>query len=244
MRDLIRSEFRKLRSTRTVYGLLAGAVALVTVAAIGTVSDTSVAELTGPLHSRVFLNVLPFVLPVFLLSLGIRAFAEEFHHGSIVPTLLATPDRRRVLLAKLVVMAGATVVFVVAVETVAIGLGLVLASAKGATVIVVAAPLAASIGKLLGLGLLWSWIGVGVGLVVKHQVAAVAGSLIWLLIGEQLVGALASDIARFLPAHAANAVFGGEPGSLAPLAGGLVLAGWAAGAMVLGDKVMERRDIA
>ena len=244
MRDLIRSEFRKLRSTRTVYGLLAGAVALVTIAAIGTVNDTSVSELTGPVHSRVFMNVLPFVIPVFLMSLGIRAFADEFQHGSIVPTLLASPHRRRVLAAKLAVMAAAAAVFVVAVEAVAIGVGTALATAKGATVAVAVTPLAGSIGSLLGLCLLWGWIGVGLGLAVKHQVAAVAGSLIWLLIGEQLVGSLVSDVARFLPAHASNGVFSGQPGLLAPLAGGVVLAGWTVAAVAVGERLMNRRDIA
>lgn len=244
MRDLIRSEFRKLRSTRTVYGLLAGAGALVTIAAIGTVNDTSVAELTGPVHSRVFMNVLPFVIPVFLMSLGIRAFADEFQHGSIVPTLLASPHRRRVLKAKLAVMAGAAVVFVAVVESAAIGFGMALATAKGAAVTVAVTPLAGSIGSLLGLGLLWGWIGVGLGLAVKHQVAAVAGSLIWLLIGEQLLASLVSDVARFLPAHASNGVFSGEPGLLAPLAGGIVLAGWTAVAVAVGERLMNRRDIA
>lgn len=243
MRDLIRSEYRKLRTTRAVYGLLAGAVALVTFAVIGIVNDSSAAELSGPVQTRGFLNALPFVLPVFLLSLGIRAFAEEFHHGSIVPTLLASPVRRRVLLAKLVVMAGTTVVFVVVVGGVAIGLGTVLAAGKGAVVTVAVAALVATIGKLLGVTALWAAIGVGVGLAVKHQVVAVAGALIWLFVGEQLLGALASGVARFLPTHAANAVFGGEPGSLAPVPAALMLAAWAVAALAAGAAAMSRRDI-
>jgi ABC-2 type transport system permease protein len=243
MRELVRSEFRKIRTTRTVYGLLAGAVALVVLAAIGTVHDTGVAALSGPLHEAVFMHVLPFVPPVFLLSLGIRAFTEEFRYGSIVPTLLASPDRRRVLIAKLVVMTGAAVVFVIATSAVSIGLGTALAVAKGASITVAAAPLAATIGKLLGVAALWGGIGLGVGLVVKHQVAAAVGALIWLFVGEQLVGALASGVARFLPAHAANGVFSVQAGLLAPLAAGVVLVIWTVGALVAGVVVMERRDV-
>jgi ABC-2 type transport system permease protein len=244
MRDLIRSEFRKIRTTRTVYGLLAGAVALVVLAAIGTVHDSAIADLSGPLHTAVFMNVLPFVLPVFLLSLGIRAFTEEFQYGSIVPTLLASPDRRRVLVAKLVVMTGAAVVFVAVTGGVSIGLGTVLATMKGATITVAAAPLAATIGKLLGLAALFGGIGLGVGLVVKHQVAAAVGSLIWLFVGEQLIGALTPGVARFLPGHAANGVFATDPGLLAPLAAAVVLVGWATAALIAGATVMDRRDIA
>jgi ABC-2 type transport system permease protein len=244
MRDLVRSEFRKLCTTRTVYGLLAGAVALVVVAAIGTVHDTGVATLSGPLHAAVFMHVLPFVLPVFLLALGIRAITEEFRFGSIVPTLLASPDRRRMIFAKLAVMTGAAVVFVAATSAVAIGLGTTLAVAKGASITVVIAPLAAMIGKLLGVAALWAGIGLGVGLVVKHQVAAAVGALIWLFVGEQLVGALASGIARFLPAHAANGVFSVQAGLLAPLAATVVLVAWTVGALIAGTIVMERRDVA
>lgn len=244
MRDLIRAEFRKIRTTRTVYGLLAGAVALVALAAIGTVHDTAIADLSGPLHTAVFMNVLPFVLPVFLLSLGIRAFTEEFQYGSIVPTLLASPDRCRVLVAKLVVMTGAAAVFVAVTGGVSIGLGMVLATAKGATITVAAAPLAATIGKLLGLATLFGGIGLGVGLVVKHQVAAAIGALIWLFVGEQLVGALAPGVARFLPGRAANGVFATDPGLLAPVAAALVLVGWATAALAAGATVMDRRDIA
>lgn len=244
MRDLIRAEFRKIRTTRTVYGLLAGAVALVVLAAIGTVHDTSIADLSGPLHTAVFMNVLPFVLPVFLLSLGIRAFTEEFQYGSIVPTLLASPDRRRVLVAKLVVMTGAAVVFVAVTGGVSIGLGTVLATVKGASITVAAAALAATFGKLLGLAALFGGIGLGVGLVVKHQVAAAVGALIWLLVGEQLIGALTPGVARFLPGHAANGVFATDPALLAPLAAAVVLVGWATAALVAGATVMDRRDIA
>jgi ABC-2 type transport system permease protein len=244
MRNQIRAELRKLTTTRTTLGLLAGVVALVAVAAIGTVHDTSVAELSGPLHSRVFLNVLPFVLPVFVLALGIRAFAEEFHHGSIVPTFLATPGRRRVLMAKLAAIAVATTVLVLAAYATAVGLGLALAVGKGATISMAAAPLAASVGRLLAVSLLWGAIGVGVGSTVKHQVAAVAGALVWLFVGEQLVGGLAAGVARYLPSHASLGAFGTDPGLLAPVAGGLVLAAWAAVALVAGDTAMQRRDIA
>jgi len=244
MNELIRSEFRKLRTTRGVFGLAAAALALIALAVIGIVKDSSVAELSGPLHSRGFLNVLPILLPVFLLAIGIRSFTEEFRHGSIVPTLLASPRRRRVLLAKLVTTTAVVGLIVVAAEAVAIGLGLTLATAQGATITISAGSVAASIGTLLAVAVLWAGIGVGVGLIVTHQAAALVGAVIWLLLGEQLVGAVWSGAARFLPAGAANGVFGSEPGLLAPLAAGSVLAGWTAASLATGALVMDRRDIA
>jgi ABC-2 type transport system permease protein len=91
---------------------------------------------------------------------------------------------------------------------------------------------------------LWAAIGVGVGLVVKHQVAAAVGTLIWLFAGENIVGAVVPGLARYLPVHAAYAVFLGEAGMLSPTAGGIALAAWTAVALGAGAVVMQRRDIA
>ena len=49
-----------------------------------------------------FLTVPMGIAWAFVLILGLRSFTDEFRFGSIVPTLLANPDRRRVLVAKLV----------------------------------------------------------------------------------------------------------------------------------------------
>jgi ABC-type transport system involved in multi-copper enzyme maturation permease subunit len=224
--------------------MVLGATALIILGVIGTVHDSSLAQLSVPLHQQGFLGVVRFVMPVFPLALGIRMFTDEFRHGTIVPTLLASPDRRRVLTAKVAVMVGAAVVFVVVSVAVAIGLGAALVSAKGIEITVATGPLLAEIGRILVVTMLWAAMGVGVGLVVKHQVAAAVGALIWLLAGENIVGAVFSGIARYLPAHASYGVFGGQTGVLAPAAAGIVLAAWTAVALGAGAVVMQRRDIA
>jgi ABC-2 type transport system permease protein len=244
MKDLIRSEVRKLGTTRTPYAMLLGATAMIILGVIGTVHDASIPQLRVPLHQQMFLGVVRFVMPVFPLALGIRMFTDEFRHGSIVPTLLASPDRLRVLTAKVAVMVGAAVVFVVVSVAIATGLGWALVSAKGAAITVAAVPMLGEIGRILVVTVLWAAIGVGVGLVVKHQVAAAVGALIWLLAGENIVGAVFSGIARYLPVHAAYGVFGGQVGSLAPMAAGIVLTAWTAVALGAGAAVMRRRDIA
>ena len=244
MKDLIRSEFRKLSTTRTPYAMLLGATAMIILGVIGTVHDASIAQLRVPLHQQVFLGVVRFVMPVFPLALGIRMFTEEFRHGSIVPTLLANPDRRQVLMAKVTVMVGAAMLFVAVSVAVATGLGWALLSAKGVAITVAAVPMLAEIGRILVVTVLWAAIGVGVGLVVKHQVAAAVGTLLWLFVGENLVGALSTSIARYLPVHAAYSVFGGDVGMLAPMTAGIVLAAWTAVALGAGAVVMQRRDIA
>jgi ABC-type transport system involved in multi-copper enzyme maturation permease subunit len=124
MRHQIASEIRKLTSTRSAYWLLAG---LVLVVAFGTASvvgaDQMTTDLDAPLQRQPFLLFPMTVTTVFTMILGIRSFTDEFRHGSIVPTLLASPDRRRVLGAKLVAVAGASVVYAVAAFGTAIAAG-------------------------------------------------------------------------------------------------------------------------
>ena len=71
------------------------------------------------------------VIPVFVLILGIRSFTDEFRHGSVVPTFLATPERRRVLVAKFVVIAGTAAAFTIASLSFGTGLAMAFLAAKG-----------------------------------------------------------------------------------------------------------------
>jgi ABC-type transport system involved in multi-copper enzyme maturation permease subunit len=99
--------------------------------------------------------------------------------------------------------------------------------------------------KVVGVCLLWSAIGLGVGMVVSHQVAAIVGSLVWLFALENLLDALAPSLARYLPGHAGMSALGVEAyGTLGPLSGAWVLAGWAAVCLALGAGRFRRRDIA
>ena len=117
------------------------------------------------------------------------------------------------------------------------GAALVFAVAAAATVIAVASlvltidgvavtagsidALVALLAKVAGVCLLWSTIGLGVGMVVSHQVAAIVGSLVWLFAIENLLGALAPRFARFLPGQAGMSALGIVPGdTLEPLDGG------------------------
>ena len=94
--------------------------------------------------------------------------------------------------------------------------------------------------------MLWSAIGLGVGLFVSHQVAAIVGSLVWLLVGESLVEVVSAGVAKFLPAHAGTALLGissSDATLVAPLVGAALLAGWAALSLGAGSRAFARRDI-
>ena len=244
MRNQIASEVGKLTSTRSIYAMLAGLVAIVAIGVVATTTDGEPGSLIAPLEHQVFLNVSLTIAPLFGLLLGLRSFTDEFRYGSIVPTLLASPNRRRVLGAKLVATAGGGVALTLAATAVSIAIGVPLLVAKGVEITWSAPAMAEVIGRLVGATMLWTAIGVGVGLAVKHQVAAIAGALVWLLAAEGIFSGLVPDVAKYFPGAAGFAVVGINPAELlTPTMGALLLGGYAAVAVASGAILMQRRDI-
>lgn len=244
MKAQIVSEFRKLRTTRSAWGLLAGVLALLALGVVGVLWESSQTVLAKPLAAQPMFHVALSLTWVFVMILGVRSFTDEFRNGSIVPTLLADPDRRRVLAAKLFAMGAAAVIFTVAAAGLTLAIGLPWIAANGVAIDIPVGPLALWFGKLLLIDVSFAVIGVGVGLAVRHQVAAIVGSLVVVTIVENLMDALAPAIARYLPAAGAWSLAGMGGAFMRPIGGALVLAAWALGAVVAGAWLMERRDIA
>ena len=244
MRSQIASEFRKLATTRSIYAMAAGLAVIVGLGVVAIVTDTGAGDMAGPLERQAFLHVSLTIAPLFGLLLGLRSFTDEFRYGSIVPTLLASPDRRKVIGAKLVPTAGGGVALTLAATAVSIAIGVPLLVAKGVEVTWSASAMAEVVGRLLGATVLWTAIGVGVGLAVKHQVAAIAGALVWLLAAEGIFSGLVPNVAKYFPGAAGFAVVGIDPAELlTPVMGALLLGGYAAAAVVVGAIVMQSRDI-
>jgi len=244
MRNQIASEFRKLTTTRSVYAMLAGLVVIVALGVVATTTDGQPGSLLVPLEHQVFLNVSLTIAPLFGLLLGLRSFTDEFRYGSIVPTLLASPVRRRVVGAKLVATAGGAVVLALAAVAISIAVGVPILMVKGIEVTWSTTGLAGVVGRLIGATVLWTAIGVGVGLAVKHQVAAIAGALVWILAAEGIFSGLVPDVARYFPGAAGFALVGINAAELlTPSLGAVMLAGYALVALATGAVLMQRRDI-
>ncbi|OLT50922.1 hypothetical protein [Cellulosimicrobium sp. CUA-896] len=194
---------------------------------------------------------------VCMLLLGALAVTTDFRTGGVVPTALVQPSRLRVLAGK----AGAT-----ATVALLVGAGLVVVSAAGLLVALTTTPdarLALPAGEVLGIwarGLavlvLLAWFGLGLGTLVRGQVATivVVGALVLL---EPLVrGAVAllsggtSAAAEWLPLGLGSLASAGPgAGGLlagAPFGAAVALAGLAAWAAVLlggGAWSFVRRDV-
>jgi|SoiMetStandDraft_2_1073263.scaffolds.fasta_scaffold08647_3 ABC-2 type transport system permease protein len=248
MTRLVRAEFAKLGTTRFIYGLAAGMAvfAVLAVVAVGTAAGTQ----GNPSLSA---DSLPMFVagPVALVSgaallLGILGVAGEFRHQTISQTFLVTPDRGRVVAAKLVAypLAGIALALTTLAVTAAVGAGWL--AAKGITPSLLDARLGRVVGvALLGAGLC-GLVGVGVGALVRNQVAALVGTLVWVLVVEGLLMGLvnAPSLGRWLPSAAAAAAITSPGGAhLSRLAGTLVFAGYGLALALAGTRLMVRRDI-
>jgi ABC-2 type transport system permease protein len=244
MRNQIASEFRKLTTTRSMYAMLAGLIAIVGLGVVATTTDGRPSSLLAPLEHQVFLNVSLTIAPLFGLLLGLRSFTDEFRYGSIVPTLLASPVRRRVLGAKLVATAGGGVALSLAAMAITVGVGVPILIGKGIDLTWSTGAMSVVVGRLIAATVLWTAIGIGLGLAVKHQVAAIAGALVWLLAAEGILSGLVPDVAKYFPGAAGFAIVGINSAELlTPSLGAVLLGGYALVALATGAVLMQRRDI-
>ncbi len=244
MQGLVRAEVVKLVTTRTATGLVLGATAVAVLGTFSTTMSGEVAELSVSLHEQQFFVLASIYLSLFALVLGVRAFTDEFRHGSIVPTLLVAPKRTRLLAAKALTYAGAGAVLTVVAQAAMVAVATVLLQARGSGATVGKSDVAAMAG-LVAAGGLWAAIGVAVGALVRHQVAAVVGALVWVLLIENLGSALLGDAGRYLPGQAgrALAVAGQGEQLLYPATGALLLAAYALVVTVAASASMARTDI-
>jgi len=239
------AELFKLRTTRTSWGVTLGSLAIVVII-------STIAALAGdfsPTDEEADLLEIAGLVQIFALVLGILIVATEFRHGTITPSLLAVPDRVRLLLAKLLAAlgAGALLGLVAATVCALIVLGLLSArdvdiaeSTTGETLKLIAGNVAASA--------LFAGIGVGLGALLRNQVGAIIGALGWLFLVEPLLTIIPGFddvISKWFPSGAANATAGtaSSEDALGQVPAGLLLAAYAAAFLAAGIVIMRRRDI-
>jgi ABC-2 type transport system permease protein len=242
---LIRAEFTKLRTTRLIYGVAAVMAAFAVLAVAANILDRQGAP---PLAANSF----PMLVggPVTLLSgaallLGILGMAGEFRHQTVTQTFLVTPDRGRVVAAKLVAypLAGIALALSILAVTAAVAIGWL--AAEGITPSLLDARLGrVLLGAVLAAGLC-GLVGVGVAALVRNQVAALVGVAVWVLLVEGLLMSLLNtpSLGKWLPSAAAAALTNPGGAQLSRLAGTLVLAGYALALALIGTRLVVRRDI-
>jgi len=266
----IRAEFRKVASTRLWWGLLIPVALL-----------SSMINLFGGVFTAAFpeSEQLPLLLGSVAYSLGLSgvfaavhgvvAAAGEYRHRTITTTYLTTRGRTPVLVAKMLVSAGVGACYALATVVTGVLAG---TAADGGAAFPGVGSLAAT--ALIGVAVsaLWGALGAAFGTAVSNQVSALVALLLYLMVGELLIGALLEAaesgtvraMSSYLPGNAGEVAIYGIPvteiagpvtgpqvvellaGVTDPPGWGvalLVLAAWTAGVGAVGWLVAARRDI-
>jgi ABC-2 type transport system permease protein len=246
---LIRSELLKQRTTRTSLLLLLWMAALILLLVLLHVFTLSTAHLSAEDGQLKVVGWGTTVGALFAALSGAMSVTSEIRHGTIRPTFLISPRRRRVIAAKLAVGA-----------LTGLGVGLL---AEAFTAAITAAGLAVrgihiqlTIGDYLQLltggaavGAIFAAIGLGIGAAVRQQVGVVAGLCVWLLLIETTLIGNVPSAGKFAPGAAAGALTGAiqtQSASklVAPGVGLLLLAAYAGVAAATGASLTNRRDVA
>jgi hypothetical protein len=114
---------------------------------------------------------------VFPLLIGTLLVTNEFRHKTLTPTFLATPRRGIALGGKLAAAVVMGVLYAAVALVAAVGIGAAALAAFGIDTRLGETDTWAMIGRIVASFVLWTLIGVGVGTLVRNQVAAVVGVL-------------------------------------------------------------------
>jgi ABC-type transport system involved in multi-copper enzyme maturation permease subunit len=239
----VKAELLKVRSTRTTAGLLVGMILLTLLIVILSGLLTHPDALASQ-RDQLDLFGNGGVALIFSSLAGVLLITSEFRYGTIHPTLLFTPRRWRVLTAKLTAGLLTGLAFGAAAVGLALGIGSLILTARGIPPALHGEQIALLIaGGLAGVALRGA-LGVGLGALVRNQVAAVIGLLAWDFVINGLLFGLAPAVGRFMPTLAANALMGLKtPHLLPPAAGGGVLLAWTLTLAIAGLALTQRRDV-
>ena len=244
----LRSELLKQRTTRTTFLLLAWLVGLVLLVVALHVASFGANDLARENNQMRILGLGTTLGVLFAALVGALSVTAEFRTGTIRPTLLVTPRRTTVIVAKVgtSMLIGAAVGLLA--ETLNAGAEAAGLALRGIDVRLGAGDYAQLLAGGALAGALFGALGVGVGAILRNQVAAVAALCVWLLLLEPLLLGDLPSVAKYAPEASAGAIAGAIQSQLAdalvaPAAGVLLLAIYVTAATVAGALAINRRDV-
>jgi hypothetical protein len=245
----LRSEWIKLRSLRSTPAILALTVVVgvllswILATFVKTDPDTDQAFTIG--DTFIFSTWLTTVLAVIM---GTLVFTSEVQHGTLANALIAQPARWVTVAAKAMIASGFGLVMGIAGMAAGLG-GAVLGGLDAGDTSGMAAT------ALWGLLLttMAPVFGLGAGLLIRHSSVAISLVLVWALVVENLIKALAPpDLSRFMPFSAANGLLGitaaGDTpetvaAALSRVQDAFLFGGYTVAALTVGTVLLYRRDI-
>jgi ABC-type transport system involved in multi-copper enzyme maturation permease subunit len=245
VRNLLAAEALKLRTVKVTWALLAATIAISLLAVTGAIlaeNGGASPDLESERGVRMVLNV-SATGAIIVLVLGVIISSGEFRQRTATETFLITPRRWRVIAAKLT----ASIAVGAAFGALSTGAAIVAAD-QIYWVTGYAFPFASSnVWSIFGGAVLFSalfgGLGAATGSLVRNQVAAIVGWLVWLSLVEHIASQLIPGLARWFPAAAGMALMRAPNDDLLsrPVAG-LILGLYAAAIMGLAVVSERYRD--
>ena len=239
----------------TGLALVAGLTLLVTVIIFVGASDTAegddfnlaTAQLEAAGGLVATIGTTANLLGIVLLSLAAVAVAGDYGSGLIRLLAQAEPRRWRLILGKLVVMAG----FAVGAAALATAVGAAASLVMGAvTDVSTAAWSDGAVGTVaatfanVALGLfVWATIGFTIAVVTRSTAAAIAGGIGYVLVFESLIGLVSETLAAWLPGSALAALVAGGNETQDYRTALALSVGYALLGAVVSLAIFRRRDI-
>ncbi|WNI33318.1 ABC transporter permease [Streptomyces sp. ITFR-6] len=239
---LLRSEWIKIRSLRSVAGsliavfLVTMAVAVLTSATVGQAeADEADAELVfGAFYALNFGQIAA-------ISFGATAISSEYLNGALRMSLAAVPRRTHFYTVKMALIGGAALA-VGLITTFSSFLSGQLFMGEYAMGLGEPGALRAVIGGAIYLALM-ALFAAGLTVLLRCAIAVLSLLIPFILIVSFVVGDVAGGAADYLPDRAGRLVLHQHPeGSLGPWTGLAVTAGWAAVTLLAGWWALRRRD--
>jgi ABC-2 type transport system permease protein len=249
--NLLRSEWIKLRTVplHIILWCIAGGFVFVITVLVGVLTGSprffSAADLANLVGGT------SIVAGLLVSVVSALAITSEFAHGTIRPTLAATPDRTKVWGAKAILLLVTGVLIGVIVVWASYLVGMVILNMRDGDIGISGddGSLAVLVGTPFLFGIL-AMFGYGLGLLLRNSPAAVSIAILWPLLIETVLGGVLSiagvdDPVRYLPYQSAFALAVAEPDDLVNgrVGGGLFFAVVVAVLVAVAVVINNRRDV-
>jgi ABC-type transport system involved in multi-copper enzyme maturation permease subunit len=240
----LRAELLKHRSTFTNPGLFLAMLGLVLLAVLLHALSLPADQLQSASDQAQVFRFGALLGALFAALAGALSITGEIRHGTIRPTFLIAPRRGRVIAAKIVAGALVGTAFGLFAVGVAIGVGSSALAARGIPITLDSRDYTLMPVGGIAAAALWAPLGLGLGALVRNQVATLAAIFLWLFFIENLLIDFVPGAGKFAPGAAAAAITGLDPDRLlAPALGALLLTAYAAAAAAAGTLATLRRDV-
>lgn len=253
MGRLVAGEFRKVTTTRLWLWMLLAAASLTALYAsllIGFSGDpeTLTAPLDSPAGQRTLFAVAAGGANTLVAVLAAIGLTGEFRHKTATATFLAAPRRGRVVLAKLVTYSVLGAGYALACLAVVTAIAVPWLASKDIELSLTSNGLPGTAAAVITDTAIFALVGVGLGALVRNQVATVVGLLIYRFVAEPVLTGIPalSGWTIYLPGSASAALTRVSLTTqeyLDPWQGGLLLAGYGLAFAIAGSWFSVRRDI-